>query len=172
MPNMLQKYKKLIVKYDFINKFHYNRLTKIPKLKFIILQFKLKKYDVNSLISALSALQLLTLQKGILTTSKISNVSLKIRKGQPIGCKVILRKNIMNEFLLILINKIISNYKFKTYKIYNLFSINLKNILIFNELEQNYQFFKNVSDLNIHIGTTSCNLKEFKFLIKSFKLSL
>lgn len=169
---MLQNYTKNIVKYDFINKFNYNLSVNIPKLHFIILQFKLKKYDVKSLISALTALHLITLQKGVLTSSRISNISFKIRKGQPIGCKITLRKNKLNTFLLVFINKIVTTYNLKTYKIYNLFSINIKNILIFNELEQNYLFFKNVSNLNVHIGTSNCTFSEFKFLLKSFKLTL
>jgi len=169
--NILNHYNESIVKYDLINKFNYKTLNKIPKLKFITLSFKLKKCDVKSLVSSLAALQLITYQKGILTTSKISNISLKIRQGQPVGCKLTLRKSKMNFFLTKLINKNFSQQILSPQKSCNLFSVKLSNVLIFNELEQNYQFFNNLSNLNVNIGTTDCTFNEFVFLLKSYKLS-
>ena len=47
---------------------------------------------------AMTALELITLQKGILTVTKKSNVILKLKKGEPIGCKVVLRKTNMYNF--------------------------------------------------------------------------
>ena len=169
--NILKHYNENIVKYDLINKFNYKTLTKIPKLKFITLSFKLKRCDVKSLVSSLAALQLITCQKGVLTTSKISNISLKIRQGQPVGCKITLRKSKMNLFLIQLVNKNFRQQIFTPQKSCNLFSVKLGNVLIFNELEQNYQFFNNLSNLNINIATTECTFNEFVFLLKSYKLS-
>jgi len=169
--NILKHYNENIVKYDLINKFSHKTLGKIPKLKFITLNFKLKKCDVKSLVCSLAALQLITQQKGALTTSKISNISLKIRKGQPVGCKLTLRKSKLNRFLFQLVNKDFRQQVFDSQKLCNLFSIKLKNVLVFDELEQNYQFFNNLSNLNINIGTTDCTFDEFVFLLKSYKLS-
>lgn len=166
----LNKYYKTVVKYDLINKFFYKDINKLPNIKFITLSFNFKKFDIKLLISALAALEFITVNKGVLTKSKVSNVSLKIRKGQPIGCKITLRKHKMNQFLFKILNKIIINQTFKSDTLNNIFSIKLKNILIFQELEQNYRFFKNLYNLNLTVKTTNCSLKDFFFLIISFKL--
>jgi len=173
--HFFEHYNENIVKYDLINKFRYKNLTKIPKLNFISLRFNFKKSDLKQLIAALIALELITFQKGSLIESKVSSVSLKIREGQPVGCKVVLRRLKMLEFLTELINKIvIENKKIKRSKIfnYNSFSFKISNVLIFNELEKNYQFFKNLKGLDINISTTPTDFKNFLFLLKSHKIKV
>ena len=169
--NILKQYNENIVKYDLTNKFNYSSTKKLPQLKFITLSFKVKNVDFKSLITALSALKLVTFNHGIILKSNVSNVSFKIRKGQPIGCKITLRKKNMDRFLFFFINKNLIDYQFPKTRTVNLFSLKINNILIFDILEQNYQYFKNVSDLNLDITTTQCTLAEFMFLIKSYKLS-
>lgn len=51
------------------------------------------------LVKAQKVLEMLTGQKPIVTTSKVTNRDLGIRKGMPIGCKVTLRKKKAEEFL-------------------------------------------------------------------------
>lgn len=165
----LNQYNKQIVKYDLINKFNYKTVLTIPELEYIILNFNLKKSDTKLLISLLSSLKLISLKNPKITTSKTSNIVFKIRKGQPVGCQLTLRNFTMYKFLLRLINKTVP-FK-KTYKVTNsLYSLTLKNILIFNELEQNYQFFKNLPNLNVYIKFKHCTVKEFCYLLKSYKL--
>lgn len=96
----LKNYNENIVKYDLINKFEYTTINNLPKIKKIILSFNFKKFDFKLLISALIALEIISLQKCSLLKAKKFNISLKIRKGNPIGCKVILRKNNMRFFFL------------------------------------------------------------------------
>lgn len=167
--HFFKQYTENVVKYDLINKFQYKLITKIPTLHFITLSFKLKRWNIKLLISSLAALELITLQKSTLTKSNVSNISFKIRKGQPIGCKVTLRKIKMNSFLFKILNKNLTKLTFKNTEKNNLFSIKINNILIFKELEQNYQFFKNLTYLNINIKTENCTFKEFVFLINSYK---
>ena len=45
--NFLNKYSENVVKYDLINKFQYKRVNKLPILKFVILTFNFKKFDMN-----------------------------------------------------------------------------------------------------------------------------
>jgi large subunit ribosomal protein L5 len=87
-----------IIKYDLVNKFYYKNHKKIPKLNKIILNFNCKNINFKLLISSIIALELITTQKSIITSSKKSNITLKIRKGNPIGCKVTLRKEKMYFF--------------------------------------------------------------------------
>ena len=72
---------------------------KIPKITSAVLRFRLKHNDMKYLIAALAALELITSQKGVLIKSKVPNVTLKLRKGQPIGCKVTIRKNTLFSFI-------------------------------------------------------------------------
>jgi large subunit ribosomal protein L5 len=169
--NFITQYSKTIVKYDLINKFQYKSLASIPNINYINLYFNFKKCDIKLLSSALIALELLTLQKSSLIVSKTSSITLKLKKGSPVGCKVTLRKKNMNLFLFKLIN--LNKIPGSVSRINNakMFSFKLKNILIFNELEQNYQFFKNLLNLNVNVKLTANNFKELMFLLKSYKLT-
>jgi len=172
--HFFEYYTKNFVKYDLLNKFQYKKISQIPKLNKIILSYEFKKYDFRLLLSALIALELITLQKCSIIRAKVSNISLKVRKGNPIGCKVILRKKLMNLFffkllneLLIKIQKFNLNFDKKESKT---FSFKVKNSLIFTELENNYQFFKNLPGLNIIIITNATNYNDLKLLLKLYKI--
>ena len=176
-----EHYFQTIVKYDLINKFQYKNIKKLPKLKKIVLNFNCKNADTKQLAVTMTALELISLQKGILTVKKKSNVILKLKKGEPIGCKIILRKTNMYNFLFKILNEIlpkVKNFKKfnlkqnrnKNYKI-NTFSFKLKNTLNFLELEKNYYLFQNLSFLNITFVTNKMSFCEFIFLFQSFKIS-
>ncbi len=173
--NFLKYYTKNIVQYDLINKFNCKKLDIIPKLKFIIVQFYFKKYELKNLIISLAALEFITSKKGTITKSKIANISLKIRKGYPVGCKVILKRAKMIQFLEKLINDFTISNKISnlTDENCNIFSFKIKNILTFKELEKNYQFFSQLKGtLNISIGTNTTNYKHLIFLLKSYKIQV
>ena len=177
--NYFKNYYENIVQYDLINKFQYKNINKLPKLHKVVLTFGYKKSNLKQLIISLVALELISAQKPVFTTSKVSNVTLKIRKGNPVGCKITLRKNKLNIFLVKLINKFFCDTKL----VQNNGKINdtnisfsptltfkLKNNLIFSELEIHYQIFKNLSNLNIILITNSKTSSEFLFLLKSHKI--
>lgn len=168
--NFLKNYNENVVEYDLINKFNYKILNKIPKLKSITLTFKLKKSDTKTLISSLAALKLLSQQNPTLNCSKVSNISFNIRKGQPVGCKVNLKKKILRQFLNLLINDLSGLKKSINRNETSIFSFKISNILVFHHLEKNYQFFKNLSDLNITVTTINCKNNELGFLLKANKL--
>ena len=83
------------LKFDLINKFYYKELKNLPKLKKIVLNFNCRTTNLKTLATHLLALELITNQKSNLTISKRPNLLLKIRKGNPVGCKVILKKILM-----------------------------------------------------------------------------
>ena len=168
--NFIDNYYKNIIKYDLLNRFRYKSIKKLPKLKKIVLNCGCKNSDLKQIVSSLTALELIGAQKGLLTFAKKSNISLKIRKGNPIGCKILLNKIIMYQFLEKLILQVISNLPSFSVKNFNSASITLKNPLIFSELEQQYYFFKNVSKIDITIVSDSTSFSEFVFLLRSFKL--
>jgi|JI61114DRNA_FD_contig_123_7054_length_4017_multi_5_in_0_out_2_3 large subunit ribosomal protein L5 len=167
------------VKYDLINKFWYNKLEKVPRFYKIILNFGLKKSSTKQLSANLLALELISLKKGQFIISKKSNIFLKIRKGYPIGCKLVLQKKLMYHFLTKLIFEIFSRFKTsleinkKKRKYDYSVSYQFKNSLLFVELEQNYNLFNTVlADLNLTFITNKITQKEFYYLIYSFKQPL
>lgn len=169
--SIFNKYTNKVVKYDLVNKFRYKNIKKLPKLQYILLNFNLPKNDTKKLIPLISSLKLLVLQDSKITISKTSNVVLKISKGQPVGCKITLRKVKMNKILFKLLNLILPKSKYNYENNTNaMFSLSLDNPLIFNELESNYQFFKVLPKLNISVKFTNCRVEEFLFLLQTYKL--
>ena len=164
-----KSYSKKIVSYDLLNKFNYNSLNELPQLFNIILKFDFKKYDYKLLIKCLFILELLSKSSPSVIISKKSELSLKIKKGFPVGCQV----NLYREFSSIL-NTIITIqklmfYKFKVNK--NYIDINITNILNLPQLQNNYHFFKNTKNLSIRILITSNSREEILYLMNSYKMN-
>jgi large subunit ribosomal protein L5 len=170
--HFIKHYEKNIVKYDLINKFFYKNPKDLPRLLFLSIRFDFKKYNFNLMIASLLALELITLQKSNIIKSKSSNISLKIRKGDPVGCIVRLRSSNLNEFLIKILNYNTMCCQLKPQKDKKNMSTSFKitNVLVFKELEQNYQFFKNLPELSLTLTTTTEKINEFNFLLKSYKL--
>lgn len=174
-----ETYAHKIIPYDLINTFFYTNLIEIPILKKIILNFGFQKSNFKYLVSSLLALEFLTAKKGKITTSRHLNVFLKIKKGNPVGCKIILKKSTMYFFYLKLITSIFSKIKkSQTYRFYwdqktkKSASFQIKNPLLFTELENQFQFFKNIPRLDITLLTNTSSQKELYFLLKSIKFSV
>jgi large subunit ribosomal protein L5 len=177
--NFYEYYYENIVKYDLLNKFQYKDVNQIPRFNKIILNFGCKKSELRFLGPTLMALELITSQKSILTSSNVSNISLKIKKGSPVGCKVTLRKTLMYMFLVKLINAVFPKLKqFYGFRCSNIrssvktISFKLKNNLVFSELENHYQYFNKLPYLNITIITNTSSFNELLFLLKSFKFPI
>jgi large subunit ribosomal protein L5 len=100
-----------VIKYDLINTFFYRNLIEIPKLRKITLNFGYQKSNFKYLVSSLLALEFISSKKGRMTKSKHLNVFLKIKKGNPVGCKIVLKKSTMYFFYLKLITSIFSKVK-------------------------------------------------------------
>jgi large subunit ribosomal protein L5 len=176
--NILEFYYEKIIKYDLINKFFYDNLNEIPKLKKIILNFGCKSFEIQNLASSLLALELITTKRGKLTTSKRANILLKIRKGHPVGCTVVLEKTNMYNFFLKLLGEVFPALKdFKgSRRTENLektsFSLTLKELITFKELETHFYLFNKLPPLNITLVTNTKTKKELFYLINSFKIHL
>jgi len=176
--NILENYYKKVIRYDLLNKFSYNRIEDIPQLKKVVLNFGCKSFDIRNLAVSLFSLELIAYQKGILTKSKRSNILLKIRKGNPVGCMVILKKNKMYSFTFkLLIDVFPSLRDFKgIYVAKKLnttsFSFTLSDLISFKELEKQFYLFSNLPPLNITFVTNARSKKELLYLLNSFKLPI
>lgn len=146
------------LKHNFINKFKYSNLNKLPKIKKIVINFKSKFPNLKIIAISLLVIEFITSKKAIFTKTKNQNLTLKIKKGQLIGCKIFLRKKTMFLFLINLILNIlplcIKNYRFlvlKKLKNSNTFPLTLRNIMLFSKLEKFYNIFNKINKLNIFI---------------------
>ena len=176
---ILKNYYQSIIQYDLINKFQYKNLQNLPKLQKIVLNFGYKNPNFKNLASALLFLELITTKRGIITTANGPHILLKIKKGNPVGCKVILKKTLMYFFFTRLLIDIFPQIKeFKNFSLQkknrqsNTFSYQLKNTFIFLEMERNYNLFNILSNLNITIVTNTKTQNELLFLLNSFKLPI
>ena len=166
------------LKFDLINKFYYTDLKKLPKLKRIILNFSSKTTELKTIATHLVALELITTQKGTITVSKRPNLLLKIRKGNPTGCKVTLRNISAINFLFKTLIEVFSKTKnFTGITVHkkiekDAFSFSIKDTLTFPELAEHYYLFNNLSNLNISFVTNASTKEEMLFILKSLKFPL
>lgn len=177
--NYIENYFNNVVKYDLVNKFYYTELDKIPIICEIAVVFRFKELNVKQLSTMLLALELITSKKGQFLVARKGNLFLKIRKGFPVGCKVILRKKEMYDQLLKLVNEVFLKIKVllkinknKT-KNDNIISYSLNDNSLLVEIGQNYNLFNGIlTDITITIMGKKINQKGFFFLIESLKQPL
>jgi large subunit ribosomal protein L5 len=176
--NFITHFCKKTLKYELLNKFNYKSTKKLPKIKKIILNFGCKTTDIKSLATSLLALKLITCQKGKLTTTKYSNAVLKLRKGNPVGCKVELRNQKMHNFiekLLIEIFPKLKNFngiKFNSKSKKTSLSYKLNDNFVFKTIEKHYYLFNNLPKLDITILSNNKETNELKFILKSLHFLL
>ena len=177
--NYIENYYNNVIKYDLVNKFYYTKLNKIPKIRKITITFGFKESTVKQLSTTLLALELITSKKGQLIVAKKENLSLKIKKGFPVGCKIVLQKKAICNYLSKLIDGVLYKIKIllkainiKT-KHNNVVSYKLNDTSLFIEIEQNYSLFNSIlTNIRIVVACKKVNQKGFIFLIKSLKQPL
>ena len=152
-----------VIKYDLLTKFQSKTPVCTNNVKKLVLNLSKKEISLKRLLLFGAALELISYQNTSITLSGNSNLSFKIKKGAPNGCKVILRSKRSFYFLFNLISKIFpsvkqfegfTNIKSKKPKT---FSFKLNDLLNFTEIETQYALFKVIFQLNISIIThTEC----------------
>lgn len=166
------------LKFDLINKFYYTNLKKLPNLKQIVLNFSCKTTELKTIATHLLALELIGCQKGVIVTSKHPNLLLKIRKGNPSGCKITLRKALITHFLSKTLNGTFSKIKnfngILTHRKIekNTLSFSVKDTLAFSELTDHYYLFNNLTNLNVSFVTKVSTKEEMLFVLKSLQMPL
>lgn len=177
--NFSKNYYEKTIKYELLNKFNYKNINNIPKIKKIVLNLGCKGVNMKLLAHSLLALELITAKQGMLSVSKKSNLLLKIRKSNPVGCYVNLKKNYIFDLIEKLLVEVFPKMKNTNDLNFNLTKKNFKstshtinNPLLFSELEHNYYLFNNISNIQITILTNSNNLNETTFLLHALKFNL
>jgi ribosomal protein L5 len=172
--NSLKKFQKKTLKYDFINKFFYENTCKLPEIKKVFLTVNCKNTDFKKLATSLLALSIVANQKICVIRNKNPNLFLKVRKGQPTGCKVELSKKNKDGFLSRIFFELPTKFKNFTGLRCDSISINMisfiiKDIFAFYELENHYHIFNKLENLNVTLITNSKQSKETYWIFKSIK---
>jgi hypothetical protein len=167
--NTLKKNYDNQVKRKLFLKFFYNNLTDIPRIKAIELEYYLSKPNEKQLTSAVLALEISSLKPIIYQTKTSLDIFVKVQKGCPVCCKIVLSNKWSHFFLKRIIKNFCFSFKFSNYY-QKLLSLSLSTILVDKKIKMNYLFFRQLPDLNIKIYTNCKSLKKLKFLTKQYKL--
>jgi len=167
-------YRETVVK-DLTKQFGYKSVMQVPRIEKIVLNMGVGEAvaDKKIMDNAVGDMQKIAGQKPLVTKSRKSIATFKIREGYPIGCKVTLRGARMYEFLDRLVNiamprirdfRGISGKSFDGRGNYNM---GVKEQIIFPEIE--YDKIDAIRGMNITISTTAKTDAEGRALLSAFK---
>ena len=175
MTSRLEKIYKEEVVPALMKQFGYTNPMEVPKLVKITVNMGVGEAATNKKVleNAVADMTKITGQKPVVTKSRISVASFKIRDGWPIGCKVTLRRNTMFEFLDRLINislprvrdfRGVSGRSFDGRGNYNM---GVKEQIIFPEID--FDAVDAIRGMDIAVTTTAKTDAEAKALLAAFK---
>ena len=175
MNTRLEKFYKEEVVPKLMKQFGYTNPMEVPKLTKITLNMGVGEAATNKKIleNAVADMAKISGQKPLVTKSRVSVASFKIRDGWPIGAKVTLRRAKMYEFLDRLINislprvrdfRGVSGRSFDGRGNYNM---GVKEQIIFPEIE--YDKIDALRGMNISVTTTAETDEEARALLSAFK---
>jgi large subunit ribosomal protein L5 len=165
-----------VVRPALMKEFGYESPLQVPRLDKIVVNMGVGEavQDVKKVDAAARELAAITGQKPVVTRSKKSIATFKLRENLPIGCKVTLRKARMYEFLDRLINIALPRVRDfrgvsgKSFDGRGNFALGLKEQLVFPEI--NYDEVDATRGMDIIIVTTAKTDKEAKALLAGFQM--
>ena len=175
MSRLKEKYLNEIAD-EMKKKFEYKNVMEIPKLDKIVINMGVGEAKENAKIleTAVKDLETITGQKAVATRAKNSVANFKLREGQPIGCKVTLRGEMMYEFLDRLVNLALPRVRDFRGVNPNAFdgrgnyALGIKEQIIFPEIE--YDKVDKVRGMDIIFVTTANTDEEARELLALFNM--
>jgi large subunit ribosomal protein L5 len=154
--------------------FGYKNRMQIPELDKIVINMGIGEgvADRKKVESAAADLALIAGQKAVVTKARKSIATYKVRTGQPIGCKVTLRKARMYEFLDRLINIALPRVRdfrglsSKSFDGRGNYSLGIREHIVFPEI--NYDKVSDVWGMDITVCTTAGSDDEARALLSAF----
>ena len=164
------------IRKQMTEKFGYKNPMQVPKLEKIVLNMGIGEAvnDRKKVEQAAEALTAIVGQKAVITRSRKSIATYKLRDGQAIGCKVTLRKARMYEFMDRLITIALPRVRDfrgiqgKGFDGRGNFAMGLKEQIVFPEI--NYDRIDEIRGMDIQFVTTAKTDAEAKALLKAFDL--
>lgn len=169
--NSLCNYYKDNVIQNLVQKFGYESVMQVPKIDKIIINMGVGHAVTNKKIleKSIEDLTMISGQKPIITKACKSIASFKIRQGQPIGCKVTLRKSRMWDFLerfIYIAMPRIRDFRGLSVRSFDgkgNYNIGIREQIIFPEI--NYDTVDNVRGMDIAVTTNCISDKEAHALL-------
>lgn len=146
----------------------------VPRITKITLNMGVGEAVTNkkALENAIADMQKIAGQKPVKTLARVSVAAYKIRDGNPIGCKVTLRRERMYEFLDRLVNIAIPRTRdfrglsSKSFDRQGNYSLGVQEQIVFPEID--YDHIDAIRGMDITITTTARNQKEGRMLLEAF----
>lgn len=162
------------IKPSLIDAFKYKNPLEVPRIEKIVLNMGVGEgaADRKKVEQAAEDLALIAGQKAVITMARKSIATFKVREGQPIGCKVTLRKSRMYEFVDRLINIALPRMRDfrglnpKSFDGRGNYTLGIKEHIVFPEID--YDKASDVWGLDITICTTARSDAEGRALLAAF----
>jgi large subunit ribosomal protein L5 len=162
------------VRQKLTEQFHYKNAMQVPVLDKIVLNMGIGEAvnDRKKVEQAAADLALIAGQKPVITKSRKSIATYKLRDGQAIGCKVTLRKARMYEFIDRLITIALPRVRDfrglnpKSFDGRGNYSLGIKEHIIFPEID--YDKVSDVWGMDITVCTTASTDEEARALLAAF----
>jgi large subunit ribosomal protein L5 len=163
-----------VVRKALVEKFGYKNAMQLPRLDKVVLNMGIGEAvnDRKKVESAAADMALIAGQKAVITQSRKSIATYKLRENQPIGCKVTLRKARMYEFIDRLINIALPRVRDfrglnpKSFDGRGNYSIGIKEHIIFPEID--YDKAAEIWGMDITVCTTARTDDEARVLLAAF----
>ena len=172
-PRLKTQYHDVIRK-KLIEQFGYKNSMQVPTIEKIVLNMGIGEAvnDRKKVDTAAEHLALIAGQKAVITKSRKSIATFKLREGQAIGCKVTLRKTRMYEFVDRLVNIALPRIRDfrglspKSFDGRGNYSLGIKEHIVFPEID--YDKASEVWGLDITVCTTARTDDEARALLTAF----
>jgi len=170
VPRLRTEYDRHI-RTQLTEKFGYANVMQVPKLDKVVLNMGVGEAvnDRKKAEQAAADLSLIAGQKAVITRARKSIATFKLRDGQPIGCKVTLRKARMYEFVDRLVNIALPRVRDfrglspKSFDGRGNFSIGIKEHMVFPEID--YDKTTDVWGMDITVCTSAKTDAEARALL-------
>ena len=174
MPARLQEHYIKTVREALTKEFSYKNAFEVPKLDKIVINMGVGEAvnDRKAVDGAVADLTAITGQKPVITKSRKSIATFKLREGMAIGAKVTLRRDRMYEFIDRLINIALPRVRDfrglngKSFDGSGNYAMGLKEQIVFPEID--YDKVDQVRGMDIIICTTAKTDAEAKALLRAF----
>ena len=176
MPARLQEHYTKTVREALTKEFNYKNAFEVPKLDKIVINMGVGEAvnDRKAVDGAVADLTAITGQKPVVTKSRISIATFKLREGMAIGAKVTLRRDRMYEFVDRLVNIALPRVRDfrglngKSFDGRGNFAMGLKEQIVFPEID--YDKVEQIRGMDITIVTTAKTNREALALLKGFAM--
>ena len=170
MSDIQKRYKEEIVP-AMMKTFSYNNVMQVPRLEKVVINMGLGEALENARVldTSIEELSRITGQRPVLTRARKSIANFKLREGNPIGCRVTLRRRQMYDFLYRLLNIALPRVRdFKGVSPRGFdgrgnYTLGVREQLIFPEI--NYDDVEKIKGMNITIVTSAKNDEEARELL-------